>query len=178
MDVLKMMLRQRGMNTEVTQTLETPFPAEVTKIDKAVVYMSSRARINEKDIEKIIVTTEAAGGSLSIVVVPIPPSTTILAAIRQESKRVQIFHLGQLQFDIFTHRKVSPHRILNADERKAFQERYHVEKPSTEMAVIDSQDPPVKWIGAVPGDIIEILRKSDTAATTPYYRYCVADTAL
>ena len=173
------MLSQRGMNTEVVQTIVEPaYQGEIVKIDKAVVYTSARARIGEKDIGKIIAITEKNGGALSIVIVPIPPSSTIVAAASQESKHFQIFHTGQLQFDIFTHRKVPPHRILNADERKVFQDKYHVENPATQLPLIDSQDAPVKWIGAVPGDIIEILRKSDTAGTTPYYRYCVADTSL
>lgn len=174
MEVLKLMLRQRGIKTDSVETINE----ETFKIDKVLVYMSSRARIGEKDVAKFIASTEEFGGTLSIVIVPIPPSSTILTAVRQESKRIQIFHLGQLQFDIFTHRKVPPHRILNADERKAFQDKYHVENPEKHMSLIDSQDIPAKWIGAVPGDIIEILRKSDTAGTTPYYRYCVADTSL
>jgi DNA-directed RNA polymerase I, II, and III subunit RPABC1 len=179
MDVLKLMLKQRGMNVELTQAIVEPtYQGEIVKIDKAVVYTSGRARIGEKDISKIIAMTEKNGGSLSIVIVPIPPSSTILATVRQESKRIQIFHTGQLQFDIFTHRKVPPHRILNEEERKKLQETYHIEFPATQMPLIDSQDAAAKWVGAVPGDILEILRKSDTAGTTPYYRYCVADTSL
>ena len=34
--------------------------------------------------------------------------------------------------------------------------------------------PFARWVGAKPGDIVEILRKSMTAGGTPYYRFCVA----
>jgi DNA-directed RNA polymerase I, II, and III subunit RPABC1 len=178
METLKTMLRQRGVNTEVVQSLTSDIPATMFKIDKVVVYLSSRARINDKDIQLIISTTEQNGGNLSIVVVPIPPSSTILSTVRQRSKNIQIFHYGQLQFDITTHRKVPHHRILNDEEKKLLKDKFHIQDISKEMPLIDSQDAVARWIGAVPGDVIEILRKSDTAGTTPYYRMCVADTSL
>ena len=178
MENIKSMLRQRGVNTEVVQSLTSDIPATVFKIDKVVVYLSSRARINDKDINTIIMATEQNGGNMSIVVVPISPSSTILSTVRQRSKNIQIFHYGQLQFDITTHRKVPRHRILNDEEKKLLKERFHIQNIDKEMPLIDSQDAAARWIGAVPGDIIEIMRKSDTAGTTPYYRLCVADTSL
>ena len=33
-------------------------------------------------------------------------------------------------------------------------------------------------IEAKPGDIVEIIRKSESAGATPYYRVCVADVTL
>ena len=178
MDTLKVMLQKRGFNVSAPTLISHDFPAEITKIDKAVVFMSNRARINEKDIPTILEISSTYGGEIAIVVVPIPASSTILSAIRQQSKRIQLFHIGQLQFDISTHRKVPPHRILTVEERKTFQDTYHINSPATQLPFIDSQDSMARWIGAVPGDIIEILRKSESAGTTPYYRYCVADTAL
>jgi len=178
MEVLKLMLRQRGVNTDLTEPIETDFPATVTKIDKVVVYMSTRARITDKDVNAIIALTQKSGGVLSIVVLPVAPSPTILTYIRQKSDKFQLFHLGQLQFDITTHRKVPRHRILNAEEKEAFMKKFHVKNPSSQMPLLDSQDMMARWIGAKPGDIVEIIRKSETAGGTPYYRLCVADVTL
>jgi DNA-directed RNA polymerase subunit H (RpoH/RPB5) len=33
----------------------------------------------------------------------------------------------------------------------------------------------IKWIGAIPGDVIEVIRHSDAAGRSAYYRYCVED---
>jgi DNA-directed RNA polymerase subunit H (RpoH/RPB5) len=178
METLKLMLRNRGLSTDTSEPIESDFPAVVTKIGAVCVFMSNRARINEKDIDTILGISQKAGGNLAIVVVPIAQSDKVLDAIRQKSALIQIFHLGQLQFDILTHRKVPPHRILNAEERDAFMKKFHITNVSAELPKIDSQDAVARWIGAKPGDIIEILRKSDTAGTTPYYRECVADTSL
>lgn len=177
MDVLKIMLQQRGIDTSVEEKVESELMS-ITKIGKILIYMSNRSRISEKDIETFLETTQQNGGELSIVVVPIPPSANILSAVRQKSDKLQLFHAGQLQFDITTHRKIPRHRILNEDEKKAFSEKFNITKPGDQMPMIDSQDIMAKWIGAKPGDIVEIMRKSDTAGSTPYYRYCVADVTL
>ena len=178
MDVLKIMLQQRGVNIGTPETIETEFPAVVTKFDKVVVYFSNRSRISEKDIETIVGITQKNGGDMSIAIVPIAPSTTILSAVRKYSDKFQLFHVGQLQFDITTHRKVPSHRLLNEDEKKAFVEKYHISSLENNMPLIDSQDPMAKWIGAKPGDVIEVIRRSETSGATPYYRYCVADVSL
>lgn len=178
MEVLKIMLKQRGVNTDTPETIESEFPATIVKLDKVVVYTSSRSRISEKDIESIVAITQKNGGDLSVVIVPIPPSATILTAVRQYSDKFQLFHSGQLQFDITTHRKVPVHRILTEEEKKVFVEKFHIAVPRDQMPMIDSQDPMAKWIGAKPGDIIEIMRRSETSGSTPYYRLCVADVTL
>lgn len=178
MDVLKIMLQQRGIDTSVEEKIESEFSAAITKIGKIVIYMSNRSRISEKDIDAIMEITQQNGGELSIVVVSIPPSANILSVVKQKSDKFQLFHSGQLQFDITTHRKIPRHRLLNEDEKKAFSEKFHITKPEDQMPMIDSQDIMAKWIGAKPGDIVEIMRKSDTAGSTPYYRYCVADVTL
>ena len=57
-------------------------------------------------------------------------------------------------------------------------EKYHIKDPMNQMPMIDSQDMMARWIGAKPGDIVEIIRKSEAAGATPYYRVCVADVTL
>ena len=68
-----------------------------------------------------------------------------------------------------------PHRILKEEEKTALYTKYTIAKPEEQLPWIDSQDAMVKWIGAVPGDVLEITRHSDVAGPTTYYRYCVAD---
>lgn len=178
MDIVKVMLSQRGLPVDIVELVETDMPATVSKIGKVLVYMSTRSRISDKDIDAIITLTQKNGGDLSIVVVGTPPSSTILTMIRQKSDKLQLFHLGQLQFDITTHRKVPKHRILNAEEKTAFMTQFHIQDPNVQMPLLDSQDMMARWIGAKPGDIVEIMRKSETAGSTPYYRLCVADVTL
>lgn len=178
MDVIKIMLSQRGIPTETVEPIETDFPAVVTKISKVLIFMSNQARITPKDVGTMIDITAQNGAELAIVVVQVPASPAIVSFIRSKCEKIQLFHIGQLQFDVTTHRKIPVHRILNAEEKAAFMKKYHVQDPLTQMPLIDSQDMMARWIGAKPGDIVEIIRKSETAGGTPYYRLCVADVTL
>jgi DNA-directed RNA polymerase subunit H (RpoH/RPB5) len=106
----------------------------------------------------------------------VPPSENVLRSIKaQSSEGLQFFHIRQLQFDITTHRMAMPHRVLKEDERTALFKKYNIAKPEEQLPWIDSQDAMIKWAGAVPGDIVEVIRHSDVAGSQPYYRYCVAD---
>lgn len=202
-DVLKIMLKQRGVNIAAPTTIETEFPAIVHKYGDTVVFTSSRSRISEDQVLKLVSLTREYGGVRGIVIVPIPPSETILHAVSQQSHVLQIFHTGQLIFDITTHRAIPSHRILDEEETKNFLTKFGIsldamakkmrenhiiissEEPLLPQVAMKhkeymptphiwSQDAPVRWIGARPGDIIEVLRKSPDAGATPYYRFCVA----
>ena len=202
-EILRLMLSQRGINTETQEVIESDFPAIVTKISNVIVFTSNRARIHEKDIPVIVDLTRQYGGTLGIIIVPIPASEKVLQTICQYSDVLQLFHVAQLTFDITKHRYVPAHRIITEDEGKALFEKFgidlnkisdkmrqdHIEltaeqpllpqiamkhKEYMPMPFIWSQDPPARWIGAKPGDIVEIMRLSETAGATPYYRFCVA----
>jgi DNA-directed RNA polymerase subunit H (RpoH/RPB5) len=88
---------------------------------------------------------------------------------------LQIFAINRLQFDITTHRKVPRHRILDQAEIEKLEKKMNITDSKTQLPWIDSQDAMAKWIGARPGDIVEILRFSESAGATAYYRYCVAN---
>jgi DNA-directed RNA polymerase subunit H (RpoH/RPB5) len=105
-----------------------------------------------------------------------PPSENLLKSIKKmAAEGIQVFHIRQLQFDITTHRMAMPHRIMKEEEQTAMFKRFNVTKPAEQLPWIDSQDPMSKWIGAKPGDILEVTRHSDVAGPQLYYRYCVAD---
>jgi DNA-directed RNA polymerase subunit H len=74
-------------------------------------------------------------------------------------------------FDIFKHELVPPHRILTAEEKKALFARYGI--TARHLPRIRESDPAVKALGAKPGDVLEILRKSPTAGVAKYYRVVI-----
>jgi DNA-directed RNA polymerase subunit H (RpoH/RPB5) len=110
-----------------------------------------------------------------IIVGKAKPSENVLKVIKSFAKdRVQFFWIWHLQTDWTQHRLFVPHRILKEEERVKLFTTYTVKEPS-QLPLLDSQDYPVRVIGAIPGDVIEVLRHSDTAGTEPVYRYCVED---
>ncbi|MBC7091122.1 MAG: DNA-directed RNA polymerase subunit H [Nitrososphaeria archaeon] len=79
--------------------------------------------------------------------------------------------VGQKEFSIMDHILVPKHEILSPEEAKIVLETYRV-KPH-QLPYILSSDPVVKELGAKPGDIIKITRKSEVAGVAYYYRYVI-----
>lgn len=175
------------------------------KYDDVIVFIGQHTRIGEKNVVAFADITRELGGSRGIIVTELPNSETVINAVSNYSIVLQLFHYAQLYTtDFFSHRMVFPHRILSEEETTKMFEKFHISieeitrkvqedkikltpdlpllrqlglrhKEYMPMPYIWVQDPAARWIGARPGDVIEIMRKSETAGPTPYYRFCVAN---
>jgi len=76
------------------------------------------------------------------------------------------------KFMVSTHHLVPKHEVLTQEEKKEVLEMFGVEKEQLPK-ILDS-DPACKEIGAKKGDVLRILRKSETAGESVYYRVVVA----
>lgn len=95
-------------------------------------------------------------------------------AARKEARRhhIELVSTSSLpSFDIFKHEIVPKHEILTKEEVDELLKRYRI-KPY-QIPRIKASDPAAKMIGARPGDIIRITRKSPTAGRSVAYRYVV-----
>jgi len=77
----------------------------------------------------------------------------------------------ELYVKIAEHRLVPNHEILTPEEANEVLKKYNA-KPE-QFPYILSTDPVIKEIGAKPGDLIKIIRESETAEETIYFRYVV-----
>jgi DNA-directed RNA polymerase subunit H (RpoH/RPB5) len=197
--MIETMLAARGVDVSSPVTIEPG----VVKYGTIVV-SSKEARMSEKIIREFVNKFPEYGATYGILVIPsTPPSDMILNIVSSMSNVLQLFHEAQLAFDITKHRKVPAHRILSNEEVEKMFEKFHISIPQImqkmkddkidldpgmpvmtqlgfkhkeymPMPYIWSQDAVARWIGAKPGDVIEIMRKSETSGATPYYRFCVA----
>jgi len=78
------------------------------------------------------------------------------------------------KINILEHVLVPKHEVLSPKEAEEVLRKLGV-KP-VQLPWISIDDPVVKAIGAKPGDIIRIIRKSPTAGESIAYRYVVVDT--
>jgi DNA-directed RNA polymerase subunit H len=76
-------------------------------------------------------------------------------------------------FNVLNHQFVSEHELITSEEAKELLMKYH-SKPY-QLPYIKMTDPAVKALGAKPGDIIKIIRKSPTADEADTYRFVVED---
>lgn len=77
------------------------------------------------------------------------------------------------EFDIATHELVSKHTLLSEKEKKILFEKYHISIP--ELPKIHATDPAIQHLKAKPGDVIKVVRKSQTAGQAEYYRGVISE---
>ena len=75
------------------------------------------------------------------------------------------------KFTILDHELVPRHILLTKEERKQLLEQLKIQPE--QLPWIRASDPVAKLIGAKPGDIVKIIRKSPTASEVIAYRFVV-----
>jgi DNA-directed RNA polymerase subunit H len=91
--------------------------------------------------------------------------------IGAKKKRIELLPKMFPAFDLFEHALVPKHEILEDKEKEELLTRLRVHP--YQLPQISSSDPAVKAIGAKPGDILRIIRKSPTAGKQMAYRYVI-----
>ena len=76
------------------------------------------------------------------------------------------------KLNVFNHELVPKHILLSEEEKKNVIKKYGIKKLSQFPRILKS-DPAVKLLGAKVGDLIKIIRKSNTAKESIYYRVVV-----
>lgn len=186
LETLKTILKSRSPTADVTADAVTidnltqgaSTPANAYTLGDTLVVFTQRAKLLEHELRatmKTVGNSEYKGRPLILVALS-PPSENVLKLIKSYAKDgLQFFWIQQLQFDLTQHRMYMPHRIMKDDEKTEMFNQFNVTDAENQLPWIDSQDPPVKWIGAKPGDVIEVTRHSDAAGPSKYYRYVVED---
>lgn len=77
------------------------------------------------------------------------------------------------KIDILEHELVPKHEIVPPEEAVKILRELGIQP--WQLPWISADDPVAKAIGAKPGDIIRVIRKSPTAGTSIAYRYVVVE---
>jgi DNA-directed RNA polymerase subunit H len=96
---------------------------------------------------------------------------TYAARREAEEMDVELLHRRFLSIDLFMHDLVPEHDIVEEKEILELEKEYGIARD--QLPKIKAGDPAAKAIGARPGDVILIKRKSETAGKFQVYRYCV-----
>jgi DNA-directed RNA polymerase I, II, and III subunit RPABC1 len=176
LEILKGMLNARNYKVESHELVSNKLEdTNMYLMDGVLVIVSEKSRTSDRDLEAYIKFSIDNSYTNGIIVVSqVSSSERTDDFVRQyinvkENPMLQIFDIKRLQFDITKHRKVPKHRILSDDEIKKKLTDHPIRKISIkELPWIDSQDAMAKWIGARPGDVIEIERYSESAGNYLY----------
>jgi len=181
-EVIKSMLSFRRIKIDSVDSLGSPIDeTRMFNIGGVLIIFSEKGRMTENILQSYITFAEENNYTHGTIVVSlVEPSENVLAFVRDHNNDTkkpifQVFEIRRLQFDITTHRRFPPHRIISKDELAALEKKFNVTDPKKQLPWIDSEDPGAKWIGARSGDVVEIQRFSESAGDSTYYRYCAGN---
>lgn len=75
------------------------------------------------------------------------------------------------KFDLFSHELVPKHILLSKEEAEKILKELNIHPE--QLPWIKKSDPAALAIGAKPGDIVKIIRRSSTAGEVVVYRYVI-----
>lgn len=85
--------------------------------------------------------------------------------------RLELFMENELIFNISHHNSVPTHQLLSELEKRQLLERYKVK--SSQLPRIQAKDPVARYMGLRIGDVVRIVRASETAGRYVTYRMTV-----
>eukprot|EP00696_Hemimastix_kukwesjijk_P011447 gnl/Hemi2/24363_TR8186_c0_g1_i1.p1 gnl/Hemi2/24363_TR8186_c0_g1~~gnl/Hemi2/24363_TR8186_c0_g1_i1.p1 ORF type:complete len:224 (+),score=51.18 gnl/Hemi2/24363_TR8186_c0_g1_i1:62-673(+) len=136
------------------------------------VFFPDDQKVGVKPIRRYIDRMKAEGVNRAIIVV----QNQLTSFARQALSSIQKYTLehfleAELLVNITHHMLVPKHQLLPDPERKALLERYKLKE--TQLPRIQLSDPVARYYGLERGQVVKIVRPSETAGRYVTYRYVI-----
>lgn len=177
MKTLKEMLTDRGIKGEVMDPVTPAMDeSQMYNFGGVLIVYSTKNRVNS--ITPFVEFAKENGFTSGMIIISETPlSEKVFASLvnyiaDRENPFVQVFLLASLYFNVSKHHLVPKHRLLDDKERTEVSKKFELSK----LPRIESQDAMAKYLGARPGDVVEVLGMCETSGENKRWRICVAET--
>lgn len=141
--------------------------------DQLFVFFPDDEKVGVKPIKVFCERMKAEQVKKAIIVVKIsltPFAKQALREMTQRGYRVEYFKDAELLVDITEHKLVPEHVLLSPPQKKELLDRYRLK--DTQLPKIQLSDPVARYLGLKVGEVVKIVRPSETAGRYVTYRIC------
>jgi DNA-directed RNA polymerases I, II, and III subunit RPABC1 len=142
--------------------------------DQLFVFFPEDDKVGVKPIKTYCQRMKEENVLRAIIVVKINLTPFAKSAVKEMSIRgfrIEYFRDAELLVDITEHKLVPEHIVLTNTQKQELLDRYRL-KPS-QLPRMQLTDPVARYFGLRPGQVVKIVRPSETAGRYITYRICV-----
>lgn len=114
---------------------------------------------------------EGVSNAIMVLRVDITPFAKQAVQEMSDSFRIEHFKEAELLVDITQHQLVPQHELLTKSEKVELLKRYRLKE--TQLPRIQPNDPVARYYGMRRGNVVKIIRPSETAGRYVTYRICM-----
>lgn len=147
---------------------------QVDSHDQIFVFFPTEQKVGVKHIKIFLerMRQEQVRRAIMVVASAMTPfAKQCLQEVQAKNYFIELFQETELLVNITKHMLVPRHNILTPSEKKVLLERYKVK--DTQLPRIQFHDPVARYYGMQRGQVVRIVRASETAGRYVTYRLCV-----
>ncbi|EAU85541.2 DNA-directed RNA polymerase I [Coprinopsis cinerea okayama7 len=140
--------------------------------DQIFVYFTEEPNVGVKAMRKLLGIMEEKAIQRGIIIFPATMTSSARKVISAMAStyRLEEFAEADLLVNITHHTLVPRHEVLSPEEKKTLLERYRLK--DTQLPRIQPMDPVARYYGLRRGQVVKIIRPSETSGRYASYRIC------
>lgn len=138
--------------------------------DRLIVFYPEEEKVDVKSMGQLAMTMQTKSIKRAILVVEkdISPFAKKSLAEVQPLYYIEVFKESELLVDITEHELVPKHEVLSAEDKDQLMRRYKLK--DSQLPRMYTTDPITRYFGLVRGQVVKIIRSSETAGRYVTYR--------